>query len=69
MHHQGDAKLSAMRTVYRHMDALPWDLHDVIADVAQQDLDGRRRAVRFHTELVQEKTGGSIRVRVRVKAN
>jgi hypothetical protein len=36
-----------MRTVYRHMDTLPWDLNDVVADVAQQDLDGRRRAVRL----------------------
>lgn len=38
-----------MRTVYRHMDTLPWDLNDVIADLAQQDLDGRRRAVRLTT--------------------
>lgn len=42
---QGDILMSPMQTVYRHMDALPWDLSDVLADVAQQDLDGRRRAV------------------------
>eukprot|EP00241_Pyramimonas_parkeae_P001477 CAMPEP_0114235474 /NCGR_PEP_ID=MMETSP0058-20121206/6272_1 /TAXON_ID=36894 /ORGANISM="Pyramimonas parkeae, CCMP726" /LENGTH=470 /DNA_ID=CAMNT_0001347243 /DNA_START=76 /DNA_END=1492 /DNA_ORIENTATION=+ len=41
----GDILMSPMQTVYRHMDALPWDLSDVLADVAQQDLDGRRRAV------------------------
>eukprot|EP00240_Pyramimonas_obovata_P015199 CAMPEP_0118943000 /NCGR_PEP_ID=MMETSP1169-20130426/37316_1 /TAXON_ID=36882 /ORGANISM="Pyramimonas obovata, Strain CCMP722" /LENGTH=213 /DNA_ID=CAMNT_0006888141 /DNA_START=311 /DNA_END=948 /DNA_ORIENTATION=- len=41
----GDSVLSPLQMVFRKVDLLPWDISDVLSDLAQQDLDGRRRAV------------------------
>ena len=54
----GDAVLSPLQMVFRKVDLLPWDLSDVLSDLTQQDLDGRRRAVSYTNVTGSATLGG-----------